>query len=110
MFTKYPRRFAFYCLNAFDLAYMEDSIFLVNKGALTEMLNYLQQDTTLDRNSQQTRTKITIAQEPDFATSQRAHRTRLETKCFLKVICHSKGGVSHDVLLMTVSGTRMMPS
>ncbi|CAN6987372.1 unnamed protein product [Brassica oleracea var. botrytis] len=33
-------------------------------------------DTTLDRNSQQTRTKITIAQEPDFATSQRAHRTR----------------------------------
>ncbi|WZZ46850.1 hypothetical protein YC2023_043109 [Brassica napus] len=46
------------------------------KGVLTEMLSYLQQDTTLDRNSQQTRTKITIAQEPDFATSQRAHRTR----------------------------------
>ncbi|KAL0699133.1 hypothetical protein Bca4012_055255 [Brassica carinata] len=34
-------------------------------------------DTTLDRSSQQqTRTKITIPQEPDFATSQRAHRTR----------------------------------
>ncbi|KAJ0247202.1 Cell cycle regulated microtubule associated protein [Hirschfeldia incana] len=34
-------------------------------------------DTTLDRNSQQqTRTKITIPQEPDFATSQRVHRIR----------------------------------
>ncbi|KAF2552193.1 hypothetical protein F2Q68_00037290, partial [Brassica cretica] len=34
------------------------------------------QDITLDRNSQYTRTKITVPQEPDFATSQRAHRIR----------------------------------
>ncbi|KAJ0263467.1 Cell cycle regulated microtubule associated protein [Hirschfeldia incana] len=33
-------------------------------------------DITLDRNSQHHRTKITVPQEPDFATSQRAHRTR----------------------------------
>ncbi|CAH8304497.1 unnamed protein product [Eruca vesicaria subsp. sativa] len=33
-------------------------------------------DTTLDRNSQQARKKSTVPQEPDFATSQRAHRTR----------------------------------
>ncbi|CAH2078217.1 unnamed protein product, partial [Thlaspi arvense] len=33
-------------------------------------------DTTLDRNSQHARTKVTIPQEPDFATSQRAHRIR----------------------------------
>ncbi|KAJ4880833.1 Cell cycle regulated microtubule associated protein [Raphanus sativus] len=33
-------------------------------------------DTTLDGNSQQARTKITIPHEPDFATSQRAHRIR----------------------------------
>ncbi|CAE6181923.1 unnamed protein product [Arabidopsis arenosa] len=33
-------------------------------------------DTTLDRNLQHARTKITIPQEPDFATSQRAHRIR----------------------------------
>ncbi|KAF8058503.1 hypothetical protein N665_1242s0012 [Sinapis alba] len=33
-------------------------------------------DTTLDRNSQHSRTKITVPQEPDFATSQRANRTR----------------------------------
>ncbi|ESQ55063.1 hypothetical protein EUTSA_v10024955mg [Eutrema salsugineum] len=33
-------------------------------------------DTTLDRNPQYARTKITIPQEPDFATSQRAHRIR----------------------------------
>ncbi|KAL1201656.1 Protein TPX2 [Cardamine amara subsp. amara] len=33
-------------------------------------------DTTLDKNLQHARTKITIPQEPDFATSQRAHRIR----------------------------------
>ncbi|KAL0659569.1 hypothetical protein Bca4012_080154 [Brassica carinata] len=33
-------------------------------------------DITLDRKSQYTRTKITVPQEPDFATSQRAHRIR----------------------------------
>ncbi|XP_056865787.1 protein TPX2 isoform X2 [Raphanus sativus] len=33
-------------------------------------------DITLDRNSQHPKTKITVPQEPDFATSQRAHRTR----------------------------------
>ncbi|CAD5328760.1 unnamed protein product [Arabidopsis thaliana] len=33
-------------------------------------------DTTLDKNAQHARTKITIPQEPDFATSQRAHRIR----------------------------------
>ncbi|CAH8391983.1 unnamed protein product [Eruca vesicaria subsp. sativa] len=33
-------------------------------------------DTTLDRNSQHARTKSTVPQEPDFATSRRAHRIR----------------------------------
>ncbi|KAG2239717.1 hypothetical protein Bca52824_091414 [Brassica carinata] len=48
-------------------------------------------DTTLDRNSQHSRTKITVPQEPDFATSQRAHRTRLEPNCLLKISCYTKG-------------------
>ncbi|CAA7060127.1 unnamed protein product [Microthlaspi erraticum] len=41
-------------------------------------------DTTLDRNSQHPRTKTTIPHEPDFATSQRAHRIRHKTDAKLE--------------------------
>jgi len=68
------------------------------------------QDTTLDKNAQHARTKITIPQEPDFATSQRAHRIRLAAKCLLKVNSYRKGHISPAVLLMIISGTRMMRS
>lgn len=69
------------------------------------------QDTTLDRNSQHARTKITIPQEPDFATSQRAHRIRLEPKSLLKTgLLQERLHISPDVLVMIISGARMMRS
>ncbi|CAG7884119.1 unnamed protein product, partial [Brassica rapa] len=46
------------------------------KPEMTFVHKIPKKDITLDRNSQHTRTKITVPQEPDFATSQRAHRTR----------------------------------
>ncbi|XP_019086866.1 PREDICTED: protein TPX2-like isoform X2 [Camelina sativa] len=41
-------------------------------------------DTTLDKNAQQARAKVTIPHEPDFATSQRAHRIRHKTDAKLE--------------------------
>ncbi|XP_013593538.1 PREDICTED: protein TPX2-like isoform X2 [Brassica oleracea var. oleracea] len=46
------------------------------KPEMTFVHKIPKKDITLDRNSQYTRTKITVPQEPDFATSQRAHRLR----------------------------------
>ncbi|XP_010439265.1 PREDICTED: protein TPX2-like isoform X2 [Camelina sativa] len=41
-------------------------------------------DTTLDKNAQQARAKVTIPHKPDFATSQRAHRIRHKTDAKLE--------------------------
>ncbi|XP_010448818.1 PREDICTED: protein TPX2-like isoform X4 [Camelina sativa] len=41
-------------------------------------------DTTLDKNAQQARAKVTIPHEPDFATSQRAQRIRHKTDAKLE--------------------------
>ncbi|KAF8095954.1 hypothetical protein N665_0320s0078 [Sinapis alba] len=46
------------------------------KQEMTFVHKIPKKDTTLGINSQQARTKITIPHEPDFATSQRAHRIR----------------------------------
>lgn len=51
---------------------------IFNHSGQSGNVNNFLQDITLDRNSQHPKTKITVPQEPDFATSQRAHRTRLE--------------------------------
>lgn len=68
------------------------------------------QDTTLDKNAQQARTKTTIPQEPAFATSQRAHRIRLEAKRFAESELLQERSHLTESLLIIVPGTRMMKS
>lgn len=68
------------------------------------------QDGNLDRNSQHARKKITVPQEPDFATSHRADRIRLGPRYWLTVNCYVKGHILQAVAPMIISGTRTMLS
>jgi len=61
----------------------------------------------LDKNSLHTRMKITIPQEPDFATSHRANRIRLGPRHWMIVNCYGKNHTSYQ---MIISGTRTMLS
>lgn len=58
--------------------HMENLTFLLEKSSQCKSFNWLLYDfQDLDRNSLHARMKITVPQDPDFATSHRANRIRL---------------------------------